>query len=357
MKQLDNKQEAKYIIVGAGLSGLCTAYTLMEQGETDFLVLEGRQEAGGRIHTKEDVDLGATWFQDHHKYLNQLLQKLDIQKFEQFNKGQNVLVYHTMAPAHYFETQEGAPKAHRMVGGSRALIKKLEETLDNKVTKDVQVVSFTETQAGIEIKTSKGSYTGSKVVVTIPPKLAVSLHYAPELPATLRQAMKGTHTWMSNAIKVGLLFESPFWRNKKLSGTVIGQVGPVTELYDHCNASMEQFALMGFVNEGLRDVSLEERKERILAYLETYLGKEIQSYTTYFEKDWALEKFTSCKPLKSVYMSPRYGDPAYENFKMNGKLLFSGTETSPVYGGYLDGAVYSGLRAAHLLLGKKIQHI
>ena len=354
---MDSKKEAKYIIVGGGLSGLSTAFTLMEQGETDFLVLEGRRELGGRIHTKDDVDLGATWFQDHHKHLNQLLQKLDIQKFEQFNKGQSVLVYHTMAPAHYFETQEGAPKAYRIAGGSHALIKKLEETLDNKVKKAEQVVSLTETDKGIEIKTSLGNYIGSKVVVTIPPKLAVSLHYAPELPKSLCQTMHGTHTWMSNAMKVGLLFESPFWRNKKLSGTVIGQVGPVIELYDHCNVTMEHYALMGFVNEGLRDVSPEERKERILSYLETYLGKEIRSYTTYLEKDWALEQFTSWNHIKSVYMSPRYGDPTYENFKMNGKLLFSGTETSPVYGGYLDGAVYSGLRAAHLLLGKKIQHI
>ena len=74
--------------------------------------------------------------------------------------------------------------------------------------------------------------------------------------------MKQTHTWMSNAIKVGLTFATPFWREKNFSGTIIGQVGALTELYDHSSADNKTFALMGFVNEGLRALSATERKER-----------------------------------------------------------------------------------------------
>ena len=99
---------------------------------------------------------------------------------------------------------------------------------------------------------------------------------------------------MSNTIKVGLTFETPFWREKNLSGTVIGQVGAVTELYDHADAEDNNFALMGFVNEGLRDVSTEDRKSRILEYLSKYLGQEIMGYMTYEEKDWSQDQNTSC---------------------------------------------------------------
>jgi monoamine oxidase len=35
---------------------------------------------------------------------------------------------------------------------------------------------------------------------------------------------------------------------------------------------------------------------------------------------------------------------------MHHKLLLAGTETSPVFGGYMDGAVYSGLAAAREVL-------
>ncbi len=354
---VDSSKEVKYIIIGAGLSGLTTAYTLLENGENDFLILEGSKRLGGRIHTKNDVDLGATWFQDHHTHLNQLLQKLGIQKFEQYTKGQSVLVYHTMAPAHYFETQAGAPTAYRIAEGSFALINSLQKVVGHKIVKETKVESLLETDYGILLKTAQGDYTAKKVVVTVPPKLAATLTYTPELPEILLKTMQSTHTWMSNAIKVGMVFNTPFWRHKHLSGTVIGQVGPVIELYDHCNFAADRYALMGFVNEGLRDFTPEQRKERILSYLETFLGAEIRTHTDYFEKDWAVEKFTSCHHLKSVYMSPQYGDPKYEDFEMNGKLLFSGTETSPVYGGYLDGAVYSGVRAARLLVGLDLKYI
>jgi monoamine oxidase len=103
---------------------------------------------------------------------------------------------------------------------------------------------------------------------------------------------------------------------------------------------------MGFVNEGLRDSSPEQRKQRILEYLIKYLGTEIETYLTYEEKDWSQDWNTSCETIKSVYMSPSYGNPLFAETYMNGRLIFSGAETSSLYGGYMDGAIYSGILAA-----------
>ena len=155
---------------------------------------------------------------------------------------------------------------------------------------------------------------------------------------------------MSNAIKIGMTFKNPFWRNKNMSGTLIGQVGAVTELYDHCSVDGKTFSLMGFVNEGLREFSPEERKQRILTHLKTHLGNEVLDYESYEEKDWSADKHTSCEQIKSIYMSPRYGNSAFSEFHLNGKLVFSGTETSPLYGGYMDGAIYSGINVVEKLL-------
>jgi monoamine oxidase len=54
------------IIIGAGLSGLLTAYRLKEEG-VPFKILEARDRTGGRIHTLESkngtpLEMGATWF-------------------------------------------------------------------------------------------------------------------------------------------------------------------------------------------------------------------------------------------------------------------------------------------------------
>ncbi len=341
---------SKYIIVGAGLSGLTSAYTLLQNGENDILVLEGRDRVGGRIQTKDGIDLGATWFQNHHSNLCEFLKELSINRFEQFSKGKSVLVYNTMAPPHYFESAYNGPSAYRIADGSIALIDRLASSLKEKIHLNTKISHVSEIGGKIILQTDDKTYSAEKAIITVPPKLATTIDFNPELPKNLTQLMEQTHTWMSNAIKVGLLFKKPFWREKKLSGTIIGQVGPVIELYDHCDLDKNTFGLMGFVNEGLREVTPQARKERILNYLEKYLGSEVLNYTDYFEKDWSEDSFTSCENLKSIYMSPQYGNTVFHDFYYNNKLLFSGTETSPTHGGYLDGAVYSGLDAAHKLL-------
>ncbi len=346
-----HKGHFKYCIVGAGLSGLTTAHQLLQKGENDFIVLEGRESIGGRIKTEKSIDLGATWFQSHHTHLSSLLESLSLQKFKQYSKGKSVLVYNSMAPAHYFESDPNGPAAYRIAGGSISIINALAETFRDKIRLNTKVVSLTEENDLITLKTSNASLQAKKVILALPPQIATGMDFEPALPENLLSTMTKTHTWMSNAIKVGMTFKKPFWRHKNFSGTVIGQIGPVIELYDHTNDEESTFALMGFVNEGLRDESDESRKERILSYLEKHLGTEIRDYLSYFEKDWSQDSFTACERLKSIYMSPRYGNALFNTFYLGEKVLFSGAETAAVYGGYMEGAVYSGLNAAQLLVG------
>ena len=340
---------SKYIIIGAGLSGLTSANQLQARGEHDFRVLESRDQIGGRILTHGGVDLGATWFQNHHKYMATVLEQLKLKSFPQFSAGKSILVYNSMAPAHYFESDQNSPAAQRIENGSEALIKALALGFQNQIILNTRVNRITEDADKLHIQTNTDTYTCDKLIVTLPPKLVKTITFVPELPEALTQVLSKTHTWMSNAIKVGITFKSPFWRANGLSGTVISQISEVTELYDHSNASETVFSLMGFVNEGLRELTVADRKERILTYLETYLGTDIRTYTNYQEKDWSTDPNTSSEALNSVYMSPSYGNKAFQTLYMHEKLVFSGTETSAVSGGYMDGAIYSGLQAVALL--------
>jgi len=347
---MNKENTATYIIVGAGLSGLTSAYEFMKQEETNFLVLESRDRIGGRIMTKNGVDFGATWFQNHHQNVIGMVDDLGLDKFHQYSKGKSVLVYNSMAPAHFFESDPNAPAAYRVAGGSDAMIRNLAKDISEKIRINTTLTELIETPEGVTLVTNTGRYYAKKVILTIPPRIATRISYTPELSEATHSAMESTHTWMSNAIKVGLTFKTPFWRKKNMSGTLIGQVGAVTELYDHNSLDGETSSLMGFVNEGLREVSDAERKQKILTHLKTHLGDEVLEYLSYEEKDWSKDKHTSCEQIKSIYMSPKYGNPAFSEFHLNGKLLFSGTETSPIYGGYMDGAIFSGINAAHKLL-------
>ena len=348
-------KHSKYCIIGAGLSGLTTAYKLLQNGESDFIILEARDTIGGRLSTINSIDFGAAWLQNYHSNVLDLIKELGLKTFNQYTTGKSILMYNTMAPPHYFESGPNAPSALRIAGGSLTLIQALAEKVSDKIRLNTKIESLSAASQNATIASNNGHFSVEKIIITLPPKLASNLKYNPELPEHLHRAMSTTHTWMSNAIKVGINYKIPFWKTKGFSGTLIGQVAPVVELYDHSNYDESAFALMGFVNESLRALSANERKTQIISYLEKHLGTEAKNYSQYLEKDWSKDEFTSVKSLNSYYLSPRYGDPVFNSFYLMEKLWFSGTETAPPHGGYMEGAVTSGIIAAEKLLNKTLE--
>ena len=59
--------DADVLILGAGMSGIASAKTLYDNGVTDFIILEARDEIGGRMRAVDfagvKVEVGANWIQ------------------------------------------------------------------------------------------------------------------------------------------------------------------------------------------------------------------------------------------------------------------------------------------------------
>ncbi len=87
------------------------------------------------------------------------------------------------------------------------------------------------------------------------------------------------------------------------------------------------------------------------------LGEEARSYLSYTEKVWADDRFTHTTYGSAVFPHQNSGHPVLQHSFMNGKLYISGSETSPYFGGYMDGAVYSGFfSATNILQSMREQH-
>jgi monoamine oxidase len=342
----------KITILGAGLSGLLIAYRLKKLG-FNIQILEARERIGGRISTinLEDtlVEMGATWFNQQHTHLRSLLAELNLTPFEQFMNGLAFYEPHSSSPPQWVKIPSDSP-SYRIQGGTSSLINALAEDLKgDELLLNQTVVSLNFESEKVRIKTNQQSFETDVVISTLPPALLVNnIEVKPSFDHQLVTIAKTTHTWMQDSIKVALVYPAPFWKNKNFSGTIFSNVGPITEFYDQSNLENTRFALCGFVNGDLAQLSKLERKEKILKHLTQIFGTDALNFLSYKEVVWAEETFTKSELQDDleVYPHQNNGHPIYKQSFFNHQLYLAGTETSSSFPGYMEGAVVA---ANHLV--------
>lgn len=321
----------------------------LQKAGKKFTVLEARDRLAGRIHTLDGpLEMGATWFGSQHMYLRQLISELGIDFFEQYSQGQIVYDGHELAPIQYIDMPAGQPPSYRIKGGTHSLIKRLSEEIDqSRIQLNTTITQITDRGDHLEITDRQGNrHKAHHVLLTLPPQLAAStITFSPGLPQAVQNLWLQTHTWMGESIKFGLTYSTPFWKAKGLSGAGFAQTGPIEEVHDH---SQEEgfFALKGFLRPQLASLTKAEREAMVSQQLQKMFGPEAAKYLAYEDRPWLQQKYTSVAGLPGLVPHQNNGHPQLSEAQMNGKLLLAGTESSPVYGGYMDGAVYAGTQQA-----------
>lgn len=345
----------KIIILGAGLSGLLTAYRLQNKGfEID--IIEARDRIGGRIHTihsnTAQVEMGATWFNDVHVNFKKLLSELELDYFEQFMQGTSYFEPFSAAAAQEIEIPTNSP-SYRIVDGTNQIIESLKNKLDSVtiyLNETVNQLHFENDK--VKITTQNQSFEADYVISTLPQALFVNdITITPTLPEKLTAIASKTHTWMQDSIKVAFIYATPFWRNKQFSGTLFSNVGPITEFYDQSNASLDKFALCGFVSSGMEMYKPDERLEKIKLQLVKVFGQEALQFTSYQETVWSKETATkSPKQIGFMYPHQNNGHPLFRESYCDNRLFFAGTETAKQYPGYMEGAVIAADHITNVIL-------
>lgn len=349
------------IIIGAGVSGLAAAYYLHKEG-VEPLVIEARERTGGRVLTTAaageapPLEMGATWFTDKHLHLLDLLRELGLSYFIQFQKGVGVFETSMSEEAQLFQIPSTVEPSYRIAGGTATLTDALLAQIGrSQLVLNAPVIQVSAHKNHIELRTSEGEvFSCRNLIITIPPYLIVSqkIAFSPPLPAELTHIMAHTHTWMGEAIKFAVAYEKPFWRQQGYAGVVFSQVGIAREVHDHCNFEETYYALKGFLSDEALKLSSEKREAEVIEQLSRLLGKEASVYLSYTEKVWKEDVFTYADYGKYIMPHQHNGHPHYTRPLMSGMLYLAGTETSPVFGGYLEGAVYSGLSVSRRVLHK-----
>lgn len=342
------------IIVGAGLSGLLTAYLLKKEG-IPFKILESRNRVGGRINTiyrKEEapIEMGATWFTAQHLNLTALLEELGIRSFEQYMDAEVFYQPQSSFPAQIVEIPKNDP-SYRISGGTSSLINTLLENLDSAdlfLNESVSQISFKENV--VSIKAEK-VFEADAVVLALPPKLwANRITFEPEISKNLKEIALQTHTWMEDSIKVALTFAKPFWKEENLPRTLFSNVGPIVEFYDQSDAENSKYALCGFINSAFKNLSKTERKELVLKQLKTIFGSRISEFLNYEECVWSEEIHTFQDSEDSIFPHQNNGNPIFRSSYFDERLIISGSETSSRFPGYMEGAVISAKESVRKII-------
>jgi monoamine oxidase len=339
------------IIIGAGLSGLATAYFLKKQG-IQATILEAQPRYGGRIKTiyspdgQTPMEMGATWFGNQHQHLMPFLEKLGVAYFPQFTRG--IALFETMsfAPPQQFDVPASEEPYFRIKNGTETVIKALVEAVGAaNIVLNEPIERIENTGNTVILKGKTTVYEAKKVILAAPPKVLLQhIHFAPQLPDALIQVMQTTQTWMAESIKFAVEYAKPFWKEKGFSGTIYSQVGPITEMYDHSNAAENGFSLMGFLQGSAIEYSKEEREKMVINQLTKLLGTAASDYRFYEDSCWANEPMTHVASADFIRPHQNNGHPFFAKSHWDNKLFFAGTETSNVYGGYMDGAICAAKR-------------
>ncbi|WP_288783124.1 NAD(P)/FAD-dependent oxidoreductase [uncultured Microbacterium sp.] len=182
----------------------------------------------------------------------------------------------------------------RVVGGLQQVPLLLAERLGEDVFLNQPVRTLEWSDEGVTAVADGMTVRARQAILALAPVLYSRISFVPALPRLQHQMHQ--HLSMGFVIKVHAVYETPFWREKGLSGTAFSPYELSHEAYDNSNHGEERGTLVGFVSDlnadGVFALSAEERKERILESLSHYYGPEAKNPVVYFESDWGSEEWT-----------------------------------------------------------------
>ncbi|MGI9366000.1 MAG: flavin monoamine oxidase family protein [Rhizobiaceae bacterium] len=349
-------------IVGGGLAGLTCASVLSAQGH-DARIYEATQNIGGRIQSLRApqsrhplADLGPTWvWPPYQSAVNRWLERLDIQLFAQFETGHAVLDLQG-EPGPRQQVLPGQHGMSRIVGGPQTFVDRLSQLISPHqicTGRRLTVVEWNKERFTLYFENHELSPVHAKKIVIAAPLrcMAQYVEWNGILNDQMLDIMRSAPTWMAKQTKVVIAYSKPFWRDAGLSGRVASQLGPLSEIHDHCSADGQYAALFGFVGWPERYRDSNQLQQDVRHQLERCFGQAGADYRKMHICDWS-ENRDICSQiddfLPAQHPQPLPAVMCQLNAEEN--IAFANAETGSAHPGLIDGALESGERAAQVII-------
>ncbi len=233
------------------------------------------------------------------------------------------------------------------VGGVHQLSQRMADQLGERVLLNSPVTDIEQDAEGVLVTCPDAALQAKAVIVAMAPALAGRINCFPLLPAkrnALTQRMP-----MGSVVKVWIAYATPFWRAHGFSGLFSSDTAAFGPAFDVTPPGTRAGILAGFfdarnsVEWSAR--SSEQRRAEVIRCLSNAFGDEARTPLEYLEKNWTQERYSlGC-------YTGTLGPGALTQFGTTlrasvGRIFFAGTESSPIWAGYIEGALRSGAHAA-----------
>lgn len=245
----------------------------------------------------------------------------------------------------------------RVLGGTWRISDALAAALGDRVRTGHPVRRIESGPTGVTVRTVAADGTdgeafhAQRAIVTLPPTLAGRLDYAPALPSWRDQLTQRLPA--GSVIKVHAVYDEPFWRADGLNGQAASDRGPVKVVFDNSPPGGGPGVLVGFMEgtDGRRFArrSPAERRNATVECFARYFGDRARHPIEYIERDWMAEPFS--RGCYGAHFTPGVWTGFGHALRTPiGAIHWAGAECSPVWNGYMEGAVRSGEATAREVL-------
>ncbi|KAL2068437.1 hypothetical protein VTL71DRAFT_16535 [Oculimacula yallundae] len=250
---------------------------------------------------------------------------------------------------------KGGAQEFRFTGGPQLIALKLAERLGKHIQLESAVRKITKENGIFVVSGDNFSGRARAVIMTLSPPLAGRIVYSPSLPTRRDQLTQKMA--MGSLGKVIAIYKEPFWRKDGLSGECIGLDGIyATSTFDTSPEDGSYGAMLGFLTGDtmrfFNDKTEEEIQEAVVEDFVKYLGEEARNVESWVIQRWDNEEFARgghfalCSPNVMTQVGSAISEPV-------GNLFFAGTEASPVWAGFMEGAIRAGEIAAEKIIQLK----
>jgi monoamine oxidase len=237
----------------------------------------------------------------------------------------------------------------RVVEGAHELARRSALRLGGALVLEAPVTAIDQDEGGVTVSSGCGTIRCRRVGVCAPPRVAAEVAYSPPLPADRVALMRGRP--MGVLMKFHAAYPSPFWRRKGLSGQAFSVSHAIAATGDNSPADGSgRGVLVGLTGadraRALSALPGSAQRETLLLSLIDLFGPEAAEPEAFVLEDWSRERWTT-GAARGDDASPRTWTTVGHAYRAPcNRVHWGGTETSPEWHGYMEGALRSGLRLA-----------